>query len=93
MLLALLLHSTADDLPRANAVKNVVLGVANGVAALAFVLFGPVHWSAVVPMGIGLFAGGRLGPVVVRRAPAGVLRVAIAIAGLGLAVKLGMDAY
>src|SRR3954468_22795718 len=29
MLLALLLHSTDDDLPRANAVKNVVLGVAN----------------------------------------------------------------
>jgi uncharacterized membrane protein YfcA len=93
MLLGLLLHATDEPLPRANAVKNVVLGLANGVAALAFVLFGPVQWSAVIPLGLGLFLGGRLGPVVVRRLPAAGLRVAIAMAGLGLAVKLGLDAY
>jgi uncharacterized membrane protein YfcA len=93
MLLALFLRATDEELPRANALKNVVLGLANAVAAVAFVLFGPVHWSAVVPLGIGLFVGGRLGPVVVRRAPPAGLRVAIAVAGLGLAVKLGLDAY
>jgi len=93
MVLALLLHATDESMPRANAAKNVVLGVANGVAAVAFALFGPVRWSAVVPFGIGLFIGGRLGPVIVRRAPATGLRVIIALAGLGLAVKLGLDAY
>jgi uncharacterized membrane protein YfcA len=93
MLLALLLHSTDEDLPRANAMKNVVLGLANGVASVAFMLFGPVRWSAVVPLGLGLFAGGRLGPAIVRRAPADRLRVLIALAGVGLAVKLGYDAY
>jgi uncharacterized membrane protein YfcA len=93
MLLALLLHATDEDLPRANAMKNVVLGVANGVAAVAFALFGPVQWSAVLPLGAGLFIGGRLGPVIVRRLPADGLRIAIAVAGLGLAVKLALDAY
>jgi uncharacterized membrane protein YfcA len=93
MLLALLLHTTAAPLPQVNALKNVVLGLANGVAAVAFALFGPVRWSAVLPLGLGLFFGGRLGPVIVRRVPASRLRVAVALAGLALAVKLGVDAY
>jgi len=93
MLLALLLHATDLTLPRANAVKNVVLGLANAVAAVAFVAFGPVRWSAALPLGLGLFVGGRLGPAIVRRAPADGLRIAIAVAGLGLAVKLGIGAY
>jgi len=93
MMLALFLWATPEPLPRANAIKNVVLGVANGVAALAFVFFGDVRWSAVVPLGIGLLIGGRLGPVVVRRVPERPLRVVIALAGLGLAVKLAFDAF
>ncbi len=93
MLLALLLFVTGDTMPRSNAVKNVVLGLANGVAALAFIVFGPVHWAAVLPLGAGLYLGGRFGPVIVRRAPPAPLRIVIALAGLGLAIKLGIDAY
>jgi uncharacterized membrane protein YfcA len=93
MLLALLLLSTGDTVPRANAVKNVILGLANGVAALGFVVFGPVRWSVVPPLGVGLLLGGRLGPSIVRRVPGGALRIAIALAGLGLAAKLAYDAY
>lgn len=93
MLLALFLYVTHDPMPRCNAVKNVVLGAANGIAAVAFAVFGDVRWSVVVPLGIGLLIGGRLGPEVVRRAPLGPLRIAIATAGLGLAIKLGIDAY
>ena len=52
-----------------------------------------MRWSVVVPLGIGTFIGGRLGPIVVRRAPQAPLRIGIAIAGVGLAVKLGIDAY
>ena len=70
-----------------------MLALANGVAALTFVLVGPVEWAAVVPLGIGCLVGGRIGPVVVRRAPAGALRVLIGLAGLALAVKLGIDTY
>ena len=93
MVLALVLAGTGDTLARSNALKNVVLGIANAVAALAFVVLGDVHWDAVAPLALGLFAGGRLGPIVVRRANAGVLRSLIGLAGLVLAVKLGADAY
>lgn len=90
LMLALLLVSTGDTLPRANAAKNFVLGVANAGAALIFSFFGPVHWGAAVPLAAGLFIGGRLGPAVVRRAPTALLRLLIAAAGLGLALHLGL---
>jgi uncharacterized membrane protein YfcA len=93
MVLAMMLAGTGDTLARSNALKNVVLGIANAVAALAFVVLGPVHWAAVAPLALGLLAGGRLGPIVVRHANAGVLRALIGLAGLALAAKLGADAY
>src|SRR5256885_2116560 len=37
-------------LVRVNAVKTTIGGLANGVAALGFVAFGPVRWSAVAPL-------------------------------------------
>jgi uncharacterized membrane protein YfcA len=93
LLLSLLLIATPDLLPRSNAIKNVVLGLANAVAAGSFVLFGSVHWTAVFPLAMGLFVGGSLGPVVVRHAPAKPLRCVIALGGMGLAIRLGLDAY
>ena len=65
----------------------------NVVAAVAFSLLGPVDWVAVAPLALGLFAGGRLGPIVVRHSNPTVLRTVIGVAGLALAVKLGVDAY
>jgi uncharacterized protein len=93
MFLALLLSVTQDTLARSNALKNVVLGIANATAAVGFCLLAPVAWAAIVPLAIGLFAGGRLGPVIVRHADATVLRTLIGLAGIGLAIKLGVDAY
>jgi hypothetical protein len=52
-----------------------------------------VNWPAVIAVGAGCLIGSRLGPVVVRHAPAGPMRVVIGVAGLALAVKLGFDAY
>jgi uncharacterized membrane protein YfcA len=93
VLLALLLRAGHATLAHANASKNVIAGVANTVAALAFAFLAPVHWPAVVALGIGCLIGSRLGPVVVRHTPAGPLRVLIGVAGVTLAVKLGIDAY
>jgi uncharacterized membrane protein YfcA len=93
ILLAILLISTAEPMARSNAMKNLLLGLANAVAAVAFVAFGPVRWTAVLPLAIGFFIGGRIGPTVVRRAPGGPLRVLIALAGIGLAVHLALDTY
>jgi uncharacterized membrane protein YfcA len=93
LLLALFLSTGSESLPHANATKNVVLGIANLVAALIFIVLAPVDWLAVVPLGIGCLLGSRLGPVVVRHAPATPIRLVIAVAGIALAVKLGLDAY
>jgi uncharacterized membrane protein YfcA len=93
LLLAAFLAALSGTLADVNALKNVVLGVANGVAALGFVLFADVRWSAAVPLAVGLFLGGRLGPAIVRRVPATPLRIVIAVAGVGLAVRLGFEAY
>lgn len=88
MILALLLFATDLGLPAANALKNLLLGIANAVAAVGFLIFADVRLAAVVPLGLGCVVGGRIGPAIVRRVPPGVLRSAIAVAGLGLAVKL-----
>jgi uncharacterized membrane protein YfcA len=92
ILLALLTLSVAEPLARLNALKNVALGMANAVAAVGFALFGPVRWTAAVPLAAGFLVGGGLGPALVRRLPAERLRVLVALLGLGVAVKLGFDA-
>jgi uncharacterized protein len=93
LLLAVLVPMLSQSLARTNAVKNVLTGVANGVAALGFAAFGPVRWVAVVPLGVGFLIGGWIGPKLVRRIPGRLLQVLIALGGIGLAVKLGLSAY
>ena len=93
VILLALLASTGETLARSNAVKNAVLALANGIAALGFILFGPVQWVAVLPLSLGFLAGGRLGPAVVRRSPARLLRAVIAVAGIAVAIRLGVEAY
>ncbi|MGY1815009.1 sulfite exporter TauE/SafE family protein [Blastococcus sp. SYSU D00820] len=93
LLLATFLLSTGEGVPRSNALKNVVLGMANGVAAVGYVLFSSVAWSAVLPLAAGLLVGGTIGPRIVRRSPPVLLRRVIAVAGLGLAVHLGVQAF
>jgi uncharacterized membrane protein YfcA len=93
IVLSLLLWLSAESLPRAAALKNLLMGVANLVAAVTFAAFGSVRWWAVLPLALGCLAGGRLGPIVIRHAPDRLLRAVIALAGLGLAVHLGLAAY
>jgi len=93
MILALLVAASDIGLPQTNALKNVLLMLANAVAAVAFAVLAPVAWAAVVPLALGSLIGGRTGPVVVRHVSARLLRTLIGIAGIALAATLGMDAY
>lgn len=88
MTLTLLLVAVDERLPDANALKNMLVGAASVVSALAFIAFGPVDWAAALPLSAGLFAGSLLGPRLARCVPARVLRWVIALLGAGLAVKL-----
>jgi uncharacterized protein len=86
--LALLALERVEPLPVTNAVKNVAIGAANGVAGLAYAFFGPVDWAAAVLLGAGAVIGGLIGPAVVRVAPERPLRWLVGLAGLALAVHL-----
>jgi uncharacterized membrane protein YfcA len=88
LILAVLLILVDQDLARANAMKNTLLMIADVVPAIVFALAGPVVWTAVLPLAVGAFAGGLVGPVLTRRAPKRLLRIAIAMLGLGLAAWL-----
>ena len=86
MVLALLLLTHDQRVPMANALKNMLLGFADLVAAIAFALFGPVHWAASLPLFLGMVAGSMVGPALTRRVPGAAVRLFAGAAGLGLAV-------
>ena len=93
LVIAVLLITSTQTLARINALKNVLVVISDMIAALVFATFGPVSWGDVPPLAIGLLLGSWLGPAIARRLSADKLRVGIAVAGLGLAVKLGLDAF
>jgi uncharacterized membrane protein YfcA len=86
--LAVLTLLLQQPLARTVALKNVVAGASNGVAAVLFIVLAPVDWAAAVPLGAGFLLGGWLGPAVVRRLPQERLRIGVALCGLGVAVWL-----
>jgi uncharacterized membrane protein YfcA len=88
LMLAVLALSADEPLRVTNAVKNIATGAANVTAAVAYAFLAPVDWRAAAALGLGCLVGSRVGPVVVRRLPERPLRIAIAVAGLGLAVSL-----
>jgi uncharacterized membrane protein YfcA len=92
-LLAIFLAVAWQSVARSTALRNVMLGLANGIAAVVFSIAGPVHWLDVMPLAAGFLIGARAGPIVVRHAPAWPLRAAISGAGLALAVHLGAGTY
>lgn len=88
IMLAVLSLETLEPLPVTNAVKNITMTAANLVAALIFAFASPVDWPAAVAIATGVLVGSRCGPAVVRVLPDRQLRIAIALAGFGLAVVL-----
>ncbi len=93
LLLAVLSTALDQPLTGINAIKNVISGMANGVAAIGFALFGPVAWWVVLPLSAGFVLGGWIGPAIARRLPGQTLRYAAALCGLAVSIKLGFDAY
>jgi uncharacterized membrane protein YfcA len=93
LVLAGLAATISEPLIRVNAIKNVVCGASNLVAASIFALYAPMDWAFVPPLAAGFLVGGYAGQRLVRHLPATVLRVVVALVGLGLAVKLAITAY
>jgi uncharacterized membrane protein YfcA len=88
MLLATMLIGVDDDLPTANALKNMLVGANVVLAALVLIVFRKIDWSATLPLAGGMLIGSLIGPGLTRRVPARLVRLAVAALGFGLAVQL-----
>jgi len=93
LLLAILGLAIDDDLQRVNALKVVLAGLVNFVAAIVFVIAAQDHlaWGAVALIAIGSAIGGQLGARIGRRLPAPALRAVIVVVGLAAIAKLLLD--
>ncbi len=82
LLIAILGLAVDDDLQRVNALKNVLAGLVNAVAAVLFVLIAPVEWGPVLLIACGSIVGAQLGARVGRRLPPPVLRAVVVLVGI-----------
>jgi uncharacterized membrane protein YfcA len=85
MLLGLLGLLVNDSLQRLNALKNVMAGMVNGIAAVLFAFAAHVDWIAALALAVGTVVGGRIGAHLARRIPDRPLRLGIAFIGLVVA--------
>ncbi len=88
ILLAALRFLIPDSLQRLNGLKNVMVGVANGVAAILFMIVAHVAWDAAALVAIGSIAGAQIGARYGRRIPDRTLRWTVVTVGVAVAVVL-----
>jgi uncharacterized protein len=77
-----------EQMQQLNAVKNVLAGLVNLVAAVVFVLVSHVAWAAAIALAIGSTLGGQVGGTYGRRLSPKVLRGVIIVVGTTAAVRL-----
>ncbi len=82
LLLGLMGVGLAGTLQEHNAIKNLVAGMVNGVAAALFIVVADVAFTPVVLIAIGSTCGGMLGGRYGRRLSPGALRALVVVVGL-----------
>lgn len=88
LLLAVLGLTFDDELQRINALKVVLTGLVNLVAAIVFILAAHVAWGAALLIALGSTLGGLLGARLGRRLPPQLLRAVILAVGIIAIVRL-----
>ncbi len=88
LLIGLMGVALTDTMQRINAVKNVLAGLVNGVAALVFLVATHIDWGAAGLIACGAVLGGQLGARIGRRLPPWGLRLVIICVGVVALVKL-----
>jgi uncharacterized protein len=88
LLLAILGLALPDDLQRVNALKNVLAGVVNGVAAVVFIAVADVAWGPAALIAAGSVVGAQLAARYGRRLSPRALRALIVVVGVAAIVQL-----
>jgi len=88
MLLAIMGLGLPESLQRINAVKNVLAGLVNLVAAVVFVFVAHIAWDAAALIALGAACGGVVGARFGRRLSPEVLRGVIVLVGLSAILQL-----
>jgi uncharacterized membrane protein YfcA len=88
LLLGILGVALAQSLQRTNALKNVLVGLVNGVAAVYFTFAAHVDWGPAAIIAGTSIAGAQLGARYGRRLPAEALRAVIVVVGVFAIVHL-----
>jgi uncharacterized membrane protein YfcA len=88
LLLGILGVALAQDLHRTNALKNVLVGLVNGVAAVYFAFAAHVDWGPAAIIACTSIVGAQLGARYGRRLPPNALRAVIVAVGVFAIVHL-----
>jgi uncharacterized protein len=88
ILLAAMRFLIPDHLQRLNGLKNVMVGIANGVAAILFVIVAHVAWDAAALIAVGSISGAQIGARYGRRVPDEALRWTVVAVGTIVAIVL-----
>ena len=93
LLLGLLALFVSDSMQHLNAIKILLAGIANLLAAIAYAFLASVDWRYALCLMVSSLVGGRFGVTVARRISGELLRVGIALVGLAVAVVLAVRAF
>lgn len=93
LLLGILGLFVAASMQHLNAMKILLAGLANLLAAATYVFLAPVDAKYAICLAVASLAGGRVGANLARRVSGEVLRIGIALAGLVIAAILAIQAY
>jgi uncharacterized membrane protein YfcA len=88
LFIAVLGVALADTLHRLNALRNMLAGLANTIAAVVFIASAHIAWGAVGLIAVGSIVGGWVGVHIGRRLPPVVYRFVIAAVGIVAFAKL-----
>jgi uncharacterized protein len=88
LLLGILGLALPQDLHRTNALKNVLAGSVNGVAAVFFIVAAHVEWAPAALIAGGSILGAQVGARYGRRLHPNVLRALIVVVGITAIVRL-----
>lgn len=76
-----------------NALKNAAGGLTNLISMVIYAYKVTIPWNYVIPMALGFFVGGLLGPIIARQIPALIMKRIVALGAVILAIVLFVRYY